>query len=146
MRPAQRLCAAGSQARGGDGVITPRRRRLSALERGHRHVYYPWGNKEAASYVAGLGSFGKRYGYMFALYGSSLAGRGRDLDMLAVPFSTRACSPDALLDALRRHVSGSEPWGRHKGLMGMSCGLFQLPDGKILDVQVCQLRCGEEEA
>jgi hypothetical protein len=114
------------------------------VECGKRHTYYPWGNKEAADFVADLREFGAHYGYIFALYGSSLAGRGRDLDMLAVPCNDRAEYADALLDALRDHVGGGEPWGRYQGLRGVSCGLIQLANGKILDVQVCRL-CGDGE-
>lgn len=74
-------------------------------------------------------------GYMVALYGSVLTnGRGRDIDLLAVPWRYGA-SEQLLLDAFRA-LGCIECGSRYHGAMGTASTLLRTPDGLLVDLQV----------
>jgi hypothetical protein len=99
----------------------------------------PWDVESGARVLWDVRDVALAHGHLLALYGSTLSGRGRDLDVLAVPFTARdprrgygpPSSGAALLDAL------STRWGRGlRTLVDGSPGSLYLIGRRIIDVVV----------
>lgn len=93
----------------------------------------PWRVEEAAALVRRLVPVARRHGYTLGLYGSTLGGQGRDLDVVAFPWGDRRPGRRivaAVAGAVRGRVVErvSTPFA-HATLM-------LLPDGRALDLQV----------
>jgi hypothetical protein len=92
-----------------------------------------WRVEEAAALVRRLVPVAHRHGYTLGLYGSTLGGQGRDLDMVAFPWGDRRPGR-RIVAAVAAAVGGrvverrSTPFARAAGIL--------LPDGRLLDVQI----------
>ena len=74
------------------------------------------------------------YGWILCLYGSVLSGRGRDIDLLAVPWRPMA-DVEAACRSLMNRQKATQVGLEYRGLMGTRSFLFLTEDGLILDVQ-----------
>jgi hypothetical protein len=99
-----------------------------------------WRLEDAAEEVHKLSDYGRSVGYLFALYGSTLGGSGRDLDLMCVQCHAGAISPEVLIDELAAKFLAKEKTERYEGLFGVLSNCLHLPDGRVIDVQVYPLR------
>ena len=92
-----------------------------------------WTLTEGATLVAALSSWARSRGYLLALYGSTLSGRGRDLDLLAVPWRS-GVDARALVDDLAARLGGTI-FERGPGLMAEDSAVIQV-GRRFVDIQV----------
>jgi hypothetical protein len=64
-----------------------------------------WTLADGARFVAEHAEWARRHGFMLALYGSTLTGSGRDLDVFAIPW--RPADPVAFARGFAALVGGS---------------------------------------
>jgi hypothetical protein len=92
-----------------------------------------WTLAEAAAFVAELSQWAKAEGYLLAIYGSVLAGNGRDLDLIAVPWrigTTGALFVDALAARVHGQILEQGP-----GLLAQDSATIRI-GARIVDIQV----------
>lgn len=93
---------------------------------------------EAASrIIARLTPFAHSHGFMLALYGSTLtAGRGRDIDVMAVPWRDFPSSPECLVHSLCA-LGFEQVQQAHRGQMRTHAVLLvEQATGLCVDLQV----------
>ena len=74
------------------------------------------------------------YGWLLCIYGSVLGGKGRDVDLIAVPWRPMAdveVAKRSLVDRLQAEQFG----GKYRGCMGTRSFLFMLKDDVAIDLQ-----------
>jgi len=84
-------------------------------------------------------------GFLLSAYGSTVRkGRGRDLDLIAVQART-GVTPKYFVEDLAKAVGGKV---KHveASLFSELCALIQLPDGRLIDIQVRLSRCGPQNS
>lgn len=91
-----------------------------------------WLLRDAAAFVRRASPLAGRCGYALAMFGSTLDGVGRDLDLVAVPWGPWA--ERQLVEVL------VESWGgrvvERLQHMGRDCAAILLPDRRVVDLQV----------
>lgn len=74
-------------------------------------------------------------GYLLAVYGSSVeeSGRGRDLDMIAIPWRPTPVPPQSVMDHYKAvMIEEGEPY---YGLMKTEARLYRMASGHLVDIQ-----------
>jgi hypothetical protein len=92
-----------------------------------------WTLQEGAALTADMALTAKREGFLLSLYGSTLRGRGRDLDLIAVPWRTGA-DPRRLVDSLAAELGGRIE-DRGPGIFAAESAAIVIGD-RVIDIQV----------
>lgn len=93
-----------------------------------------WSVEEATRALAEIAEPARQRGWLVAVYGSSIIhGRGRDLDLICVPWRGDADRAD--LAGLLGEVFGAVEVDRHESAWDQSLGAaYRCRDGRIIDV------------